>query len=74
MSDSFSGRLKSCKMHWYVVSTKPNHEKQAEQNIRHITYRDGVFLATLAGGKDCSANLYYAWRHASSSSLNLQTV
>jgi transcriptional antiterminator RfaH len=36
MSDSFSGRLKSCQMRWYVVSTKPNHEKQAEQNIQHI--------------------------------------
>ncbi len=36
MSDSFSGRLRPCKMRWYVVSTKPNHEKQAEQNIQHI--------------------------------------
>ena len=23
-------------MHWYAVSTKPNHEKQVEQNIRRL--------------------------------------
>ena len=72
MGDSFSGRLKSCEMRWYVVSTKPNRKKEVEQNTQ--SYRDGVFLAPVAGGKDCSANLHHAWRHTSSSPLNLQAV
>jgi transcriptional antiterminator RfaH len=36
MNDSSLDRLKPCEMHWYVVSTKPNHEKQAEQNIARM--------------------------------------
>ena len=34
MNDSFSDRLRCSEMRWYVLSTKSNHEKQAEQNIR----------------------------------------
>src|SRR6185437_1681152 len=36
MSDSLSERLRRCEMRWYVLCTKSNHEKQAEQNIRHM--------------------------------------
>jgi transcriptional antiterminator RfaH len=36
MNDSFSDRLKRSEMQWYVLSTKSNHEKQAEQNIRRM--------------------------------------
>ena len=36
MSDSFSDRLRCCEMRWYVLSTKSNHERQAEQNIRRM--------------------------------------
>lgn len=36
MSDSLSGKLNSSQTHWYVVSTKPNHENQAEQNIARL--------------------------------------
>ena len=35
MSDSFSDRL-SYEMRWYVLYTKSNHEKQAEQNIQRM--------------------------------------
>lgn len=34
MNDSFSDGLRCCEMQWYVLSTKSNHEKQTEQNIR----------------------------------------
>ena len=33
MSDSLSDKLSSYEMRWYVVSAKPKHENQAEQNI-----------------------------------------
>lgn len=37
MRDSFSpSGLSSCEKYWYVVNTKPNHEWQAEQNIRRM--------------------------------------
>lgn len=37
MRDSCSpSRLSSCDKYWYVVNTKPNHEWQAEQNIRRM--------------------------------------
>ena len=36
MSDSFSDRLRCYEMQWYVLCTKSNHEKQAEQNIRRL--------------------------------------
>ncbi len=36
MSDSFLDRLRCCEMRWYVLSTKSNHERQAEQNIRRM--------------------------------------
>jgi len=36
MSDFFSNTLRCCEMRWYVLCTKSNHEKQAEQNIRRM--------------------------------------
>ena len=45
MSDSTSFKLSSCEMRWYVVSTKPNQEKQAEQNIVRLGV--GCFLPLL---------------------------
>jgi transcriptional antiterminator RfaH len=36
MNDSFPDRLRLCETRWYVVNTKPNHEKQAEQNIARM--------------------------------------
>lgn len=36
MSDAFSDRLRCYDVQWYVLSTKVNREKQAEQNIRRI--------------------------------------
>jgi transcriptional antiterminator RfaH len=36
MSDYFSGRLRTYEMRWYVLCTKSNHEKQAEQNIQRL--------------------------------------
>jgi transcriptional antiterminator RfaH len=36
MSDSFSDRLRCYEMRWYVLCTKSNYEKQAEQNIRRM--------------------------------------
>ena len=36
MSDSLSDKLSSYEMRWYAVSTKPNHENQAEQNIGRL--------------------------------------
>ncbi len=34
MSHSLSNRSRCCELRWYVLSTKSNCEKQAEQNIR----------------------------------------
>jgi transcriptional antiterminator RfaH len=45
MYDATSGKLSSCEMHWYVVCTKPNQEKQASLNIGRLGV--GCFLPLL---------------------------